>query len=61
MTSDDSGPVSAPELQRQLGSLLRRAEQAGIDVSGGWTCRNGDGTTDWDVVVTELRGNDETT
>lgn len=59
MTTSDSGPVSGPELQRQLASLLRRAEREGVDVSGGWTCRNGDGTTDWDVVVTELRPIDE--
>lgn len=58
MTTDDSQPVSAPELQQKLESLLRRAEQEGVDVAGAWTCRNGDGTTDWDVVVTELQSGD---
>lgn len=54
MTTDDSRPVSGAELQHQLASLLRRADREGIDVAGGWTCRNGDDASDWDVVVTEL-------
>ena len=38
----------------ELRSLLRRAHESGVDVEGGWECRNGDGVPDWDVVVTEI-------
>lgn len=60
MTTEDPRPVSESELQCQLASLLRRADREGIDIAGGWTCRNDDGMTDWDVVVTELRRDDQT-
>lgn len=58
MTTEDPRPVTESELQRQLASLLSLAEREGIDVAGGWTCRNEDGATDWDVVVTELRSSE---
>lgn len=58
MTTDDSVPVSPPEFQRKLATLLRQADREGVDLAGGWTCRKGDDAADWDVVVTELEPSD---
>lgn len=61
MTTDDSVPNSSPEFQRKLATLLRQADREGVDLAGGWTCRNEDGGADWDVVVTELEPSDTAT
>lgn len=54
MTTEESTPTSRGELNAELRSLLVRAHDNGVDVKGGWECRNGDGYPTWDVVVTEV-------
>ena len=55
MTPGDDPPTAETEFRDELGALLRRAHEAGVDVEGGWDCRNGSGHPDWDVVVSEVR------
>lgn len=57
MTAEESPFSSEGELQAELQSLLRRAHMSGLDVEGGWACRNGDEHPDWDVIVTEVEKN----
>lgn len=54
MTTDEPTITTADELQSELGALLRAAHAAGVDVEGGYDCRNGDDNPDWDVLVTEV-------
>lgn len=35
--------------------LLVGSVAVGVDVEGGWECRNGEASPDWDVVVTEMQ------
>lgn len=49
---------SEDEFNTELKALLIRAYDAGIDVEGGWECRNGGEHPDWDVIVTEVRKNE---
>lgn len=58
MTSVDSPITSAEELNEALQSALLRAYEGGIDVEGGFECRNGADHPDWDVIVTELEKNE---
>lgn len=60
MTSEETSLTSKEELNRELKVLLRRACENGIDVEGGFECRNGDEHPDWDVIVTEVKKNDQT-
>lgn len=54
MTSE-APPVSSEEdLNEALKALLLRADEGGVDVEGGWECRNGPDHPDWDVVVTRV-------
>lgn len=55
MTGDKTPITSESELQTELKRLLCRAHDGGLDVKGGWDCRNGEAYPDWDVVVTEVR------
>ncbi|WP_299233006.1 hypothetical protein [Natronomonas sp.] len=57
MTVDpDRRPPETPEeLAVGIRLLFKQAHGNGVDVTGGWDCRNGDRYPDWDVVVTELR------
>ena len=57
MTSEDEHqPItSEEELHTELRALLLRAHEGGVDVEGGWDCRNGSGDPDWDVIVSEVR------
>lgn len=57
MTTDEPAVTTGDELNEALSSLLRRAHERGVDVEGGWDCRNGGGHPDWDVVVTEVESN----
>ena len=57
MTPSETPPASKEELNQALKALLRRAYENGIDVEGGFDCRNGSGHPDWDVVVTEVEKN----
>ncbi|MFC4551563.1 MULTISPECIES: hypothetical protein [Halorussus] len=52
LTSDDA-------LYAELKVLLRRAYANGIDVEGGWECRNGAEHPDWNGIVTEVEKNEE--
>ena len=59
MTVEERSLTSRDELNAELKALLRRAYTNGIDVEGGWECRNGVEHPDWDVVVTEVRKNED--
>lgn len=47
-------PTTQEALDEALQTLLQQAHENGIDVQGGWECRNGDSYPDWDVVITEV-------
>jgi hypothetical protein len=55
--TDDGTPLTSEAFSAELKALLRRAHADGLDVEGGWNCRNGEEYPDWDVVVTEVRKN----
>jgi hypothetical protein len=53
--SENDGEVTTREgFHDALNRLLVRAHEGGVDVEGGWTCRNGAGHPDWDTTVVEL-------
>ena len=58
MTSEEASPTAKEGLNEELKALLRRAYESGIDVEGGFECRNGTEHPDWDVVITEVEKND---
>ena len=58
MTSEGTSLASKEELNAELKALLRRAYESGIDVEGGFECRNGAEHPDWDVIVTEVEKNE---
>ena len=58
MTAEETPLTSKEELNAELKALLRRAHEGGIDVEGGFECRNGVDHPDWDVIVTEVEKND---
>lgn len=49
---------SEQEFHGELQTLLQQAHDSGIDVKGGWACRNGADHPDWDIVVTEVEKKD---
>lgn len=57
MTTTETSLTTRAELNAELKSLLLRAYDNGIDVEGGWECRNGDEHPDWDVLITEVEKN----
>jgi hypothetical protein len=57
--TDGEGPASGAELQAELQALIRGAYTNGVDVKGGWECRNSAAHPDWDVVVTEVSKPDD--
>lgn len=59
MTDEELTLTSSEALNAELKALLRRAYDNGIDVEGGWECRNGVEHPDWDVIVTEVRKNED--
>lgn len=59
MTSEGTQITSKEELNAELKALLRRAYENGLDVEGGFECRNGVEHPDWDVIVTEVEKNAE--
>ena len=59
MTDEEATLTSREALNAELKALLRRAYTNGIDVEGGWECRNGVEHPDWDVIVTEVRKNED--
>jgi len=60
MSSEETPLTSKEELSVELQSLLLRAYENGINVEGGFECRNGGDHPDWDVIVTEVKKNDKT-
>ena len=58
MTSEETTLSSKEELKAELKKLLRRAYDGGVDVQGGFECRNGPEHPDWDIVITEVVKND---
>jgi hypothetical protein len=58
MTSEETPVMSKAELNAELKALLIRAYGNGINVEGGFECRNGVEHPDWDVIVTEVEKND---
>lgn len=54
MTSEEPSIMSREEMKAELRSLLIRAYESGIDVEGGFECRNGKKHPDWDVIITEV-------
>jgi hypothetical protein len=59
MTADEAPITSEDELNAELRSLLLRAHVSGINVEGGWDCTNGPEHPDWDVIVTEVRKDED--
>ncbi len=59
MTAEEAPVTSKAELNAELKALLIRAYENGIDVEGGFECRNGVEHPDWDVIVTEVEKNDQ--
>jgi len=58
MSSEEPPLTSKEELNAELQGLLLRAYESGIDVEGGFECRNGAEHPDWDVIVTEVTKNE---
>ena len=58
MTSGEPPITSKEELNTELKALLFRAYENGVDVEGGFDCRNGAEHPDWDVIVTEVEKNE---
>ena len=54
MTPNKKPLTTKPEFEETLMVLLREAHQNGIDVEGGWECRNGANHPDWEAVIVEL-------
>lgn len=58
MTSEHPQLTSKTELNEKLQAVLRRAYENGVEVQGGFECRNGAEHPDWDVIVTEVEKNE---
>ena len=58
MTTDETSIRSDAALNAELKALLARAYEDGINVEGGWECRNGPNHPDWDVVISEVTKKD---
>lgn len=56
--TDGEPPSTEAGFRRDLQSLISRAHEAGVDVAGGWECRDEEGRPDWDVVISELQSPD---
>lgn len=59
MSRDDAPPLSEKEFTEELQHLLLRGADNGIHVEGAWECRNGPDYPDYDVVVTEVKKNQD--
>ncbi|WP_435094734.1 hypothetical protein [Halorubrum sp. N11] len=55
MSSGEETLSDEAAFRAELQALLRRAHQTGVDVEGGWECRNGAEHPDWDAVISEVR------
>lgn len=54
MSSEETPPTSKAQLNAELKALLLSAHKNGLDVEGGFACRNGVEHPDWDIIVTEV-------
>ncbi len=54
MTAEETPVTTKTELNEELRELLYGAHENGIDVRGGFECRNGAEHPDWDVIITEV-------
>ena len=61
MSSEPTPITSRAELRAALQMVLLRADEMGIDVKGGFDCRNGGDRPDWDVLITEVEKNGDST
>lgn len=52
---DPDDVTTEEEFEEALAHLVRTAEANGVDVDGGWTCRDGSDRPDWGVEVYEVR------
>ncbi|WP_162224400.1 hypothetical protein [Halorussus amylolyticus] len=52
MTTNSDDVTTEQMFEKALEALFRTAHENDVPVRGGWELRNGDGTPDWDVVVT---------
>jgi hypothetical protein len=52
--TEEPSPTSREEFRAELHAVLRRAYENDVEIKGGFDCRNGDGSPDWDVIVTEV-------
>jgi hypothetical protein len=59
MTTDERSIKSNASLKTELKALLAQAYDSGLNVEGGWECRNGPEHPDWDVIITEVEKLDD--
>ena len=57
MTDGGQSPATEGQLHEALQTLVREAHANGVDVAGGWECRNGAEYPDFDVLITEVTKN----
>jgi hypothetical protein len=46
--------MTPEELNTELATVIRRTNENGVDVRGGWECPNGPESPGWDVLITEV-------
>lgn len=51
----DGEIASATAFEEVLAHMIRSAHRNGVDIEGGWICRNDDGIPDYETVIVELR------
>jgi hypothetical protein len=54
MDRSDRTVPTAEEFNESLNELVQRAYETGVDIEGGWECRNASENPDWDVVILEI-------
>ncbi len=53
--SDETQTISSEaEFTEKLHQLLQEAYRGGVNVEGGYECRNGSSYPDWDAVITVM-------
>lgn len=53
MTRNDS-PADAKAFHAALSQLVHDAHENGVSVAGGWECRNGPDTPNWEAIIVEV-------
>jgi hypothetical protein len=54
MDQSDETVTTAKEFNESLTELVRSAYENGVDIEGGWECRNPSENPDWDVMILEV-------